>query len=311
VVPNRRRRLRLFSDWLARNEIYFRITGGFLVTVCLSLTSVLIAYQANRIAEQQTRLTTLQTQLAARQTTVMQAQLLPFIRVTPQFHTREKPYAGEQDVWLVVSNKGGPLDELKVAVGAFLRAAGSESPDIARLYWPLLYLNDDCMLTGEDSGVVAIVTAQAYGCSWSAWCREGESGPFLLEFYVSVSYVDGLREKHTDVFHVCIDWRRRWGHTVESHLEVGAESAEGGASETVIRILRSFGVPASLAGRVVDMFGLEVDGHCLSCQSNLVEEDASRAYVFERICLDYAPLEALIAACRGPVKVWNATPFEP
>ncbi|MFC2077820.1 hypothetical protein ACFLTM_03335 [Candidatus Bipolaricaulota bacterium] len=308
-IKERERGSERLRNWLDRNEVYFRVLGGVLVVALLGLAAVLVAHQANLIADQQTHLVEIQTSIAERQTSLMEAELLPFLRLTHQLRPREEPDDDEEDIWILVHNTGGPFDDLEITARSFLRAAGSSDSRVAGLYWPLLYLNGDHLITDDTQGVIAVLTARTYDVSWTNWCSGGNSGPFVLEFYVTVSYTDRLRGRHKEIFRLVVDWRYGRNKGVECQLMREEQPPLDGSLVLTSRVLQTIGIPGSLAGAVVDVGGLEPPDDDLICVCWQLELE-DQAYQLDMVCLGSASKEGFVSASERRPGIWIASPMK-
>jgi hypothetical protein len=118
---NRSDRLRV---WLERNKVFFEVlTSGVAVTL-IGIMAVVVSYHANEIS-------VVQTELAEKQIQLLEVELSPNVLLTYEWKTEEESETA-YDLFITLSNEGGPLGNLRVFYDEYLCIEAASRQVIAR-----------------------------------------------------------------------------------------------------------------------------------------------------------------------------------
>ncbi|MCK4392471.1 hypothetical protein KAX17_06160 [Candidatus Bipolaricaulota bacterium] len=120
---NRSDRLR---TWLERNKVFFEVLAGSVAVVLIGIMAVVVSHRANQIAA-------VQTELAERQTQLLEVELSPNVLVTYEWKSEEEGSEASYDLFISLSNAGGPLGDLRVFHEEYLCIESASRQIMARV----------------------------------------------------------------------------------------------------------------------------------------------------------------------------------
>jgi len=119
---NRSGRLRV---WLERNKVFFEVLAGGVAVALIGIMAVVVSYHANQIA-------VIQTELAEKQLQLLAVELSPNVLLTYEWKW-EKESETSYDLFITLSNEGGPLGNLRVFHNEYLCIEAASPQVMARM----------------------------------------------------------------------------------------------------------------------------------------------------------------------------------